>query len=82
MMEVIKRVVPYVQWLQSVEHLAPDRTSRRHLVEALVSFVIFSRIFEGFDENRASSSSVDLWMPSEMTNRVRFIDSALKESSE
>jgi hypothetical protein len=37
----------------------------------------------GFDdENRASSSSVDLWMPSEMATNVHFIESALKKSGE
>jgi hypothetical protein len=83
MMGVIRRVMPYVRKAKHVKQLVPDRTSWRYLVEALVSSEIFSRIFEGFDdEGSASPSSVDLWMSPEMATRFHFIDSALIETSE
>jgi hypothetical protein len=60
----------------------PTSASSQELVNKNAQGVSRDKM-EGFDdENRASSSSVDLWMPREMANHVHFIESALKEGSE
>jgi hypothetical protein len=81
--QIIEALMPDARNRDELERLVADRRSRRHLVEAVVSFVMFSRLFEGFgNEDGASSLSVDLWMSSERASSVHFIEATLKESGE
>jgi hypothetical protein len=83
LMKFIGAVAPDVREPHHVKDLVLNRRSRRHLVEAIIGFVICSYIFGGFDEeNRASSSPADFWMPSEMAAKVHFIECAFKENGE
>ena len=82
-MQIIEKVVPDAWKGEHLALLAPNKTNERHLVEAIVSHMIFSCIIQRNDgTHRSSSTLIDAWMSSEVAKSVHVIETALKESGE